>query len=137
MSRIQNLRVELDIDGNTIYPVEMGEFAPGGKDTFGEGVDGNLKYKFKTAQKEIGEVEVIVNKKADRVEYDILNKFAKSNLAKDVIVSGLNNIDVVEEKFLFLACQCAVDNRSKPDRKSSEPDTQKFILLPKDIVEVL
>ena len=136
MSRIQSLKREVEISGKTIYPNVIGAFPPGGKDVIGEHPDGNDTYSFKTGQKVIPTIEVVVNKKADRYEYDTLMDFANSNTPEDVFIKGRNNSGVEEETFCLTECLCAIDDNSGADRSNSDPDTQKFLLLPKNIVPV-
>ncbi len=134
--RAQKLRRELQIGDKTIYPLSMGPVPPGGKPVVGEATDGNLTYSFLTGQETIPTIEVVVNKKSDRTEYNLLREWAKAKTAQDVFVSGRNVVDIVEETICLVDCQCALDEPNAMDRKGSDPDTQKFILLPQDIDEV-
>lgn len=136
MARVRSLRREIDIDGSIIYPIEIDEFAPGGLDVLGDGVDGTTEYKFRTGQRQMGEVGVVVNRKSDMAEYDIMKNFADDNRSRDVFIVGRDENGNAAETFLFSDCDCAVAMGSKFDRKATDPDTQRFILLPHSIEEV-
>ena len=136
MARAQSLRRELDIDGSIIYPIEIDEFAPGGLDVMGDAQDGTIEYKFRTGQKQMGEVGVVVNKKTDMAEFDIMMNFANDNKVRDITVIGRDANGTAVETHLFSECDCAVGMGSSFDRSGTDPDTQRFVLLPQTIEEI-
>jgi hypothetical protein len=137
MARNTSWNVEIDVDGNIIHPVTLGEFSEGEEGRI-EVADGGRKYKIRDQIFNVDEVPLQINMKAKdaRFEYETMQAFVQSGLPRDVFVVFRDGAGVAQLTYLFQNCDCAYGKKNAFDRKSKSEDMKGYILLPDDIVEV-
>jgi len=132
MSRVQSLSYELQIDNDTIYPISIGEFASGGVQNTATAFDGDVEYDYITGIRKVEQIPIEINKKRDKLEYNVMENWCKSFESKDVTIVGRDPNGNAVEQTALLECQCSRDKGNTKDRGSKESEKAKYNLLPRD-----
>lgn len=135
MSRATSYNYEIEVDGKTIHPLELGEFGEGeeGRITI---QDGCIVYFTRNEIVTTREVPVAILIQENREYYNILHQWVKSKAIKDIFIIGRNSAGLAKATFLLTNCECAIISRSKFNRKSKTEDIQNFSIIPEYIEEV-
>ena len=145
MSRATSYNWEIEVNGNTIHPLEMSEFsegeegrietADGGGMGMGPGI--SRKYKVKDQVFNIGEIEVTILIQRHRAYYEVLQAWVVTGGIYDVFLIGRNSAGVAQMTFLLTNCECAMGKKNAFSRKSKTEDTKKYYLIPEFVEEVI
>lgn len=134
--RAQSRNWEVDIGGQVVYPIKLGDFAPGGVAGMLETTDGRDTYSVLSQNVKFDTVDMDVQITEGKRDYDIMEEFAGSAKVRDVFVRARDAQGKVSQSFMFSECQCARDKMNGFDPKSKTQDMRKYHLLPKTIEEI-
>ena len=133
-TRAITLTWKIEIGGHEFYPTEIDEFVVGGEPGSNTVRDGNKEYEAKNNIRKADKVGFVINKKRDKIDYDVCKNYDLAGKADDIFVSGEDASGTVVDTFLFESCEIGIEKKNKGDNSSTE--TQKFNLSPLEISEV-
>lgn len=135
MSRALSLNWELDIDGNTIEPLSLGEIGEGDEGRV-ETADGGVKYKVRDQIFVVDEIELMILIKKDKRDYNILQEVCKSGITRDIYAIGRDASGESIITYALVNCDVAMGKKSAFDRASKTVDTKKYYLIPEYVEEI-
>lgn len=135
MSRATSYNLEIKVDAETIHPMTLAEFSEGDEGKI-EVTDGNIKYKIRDQIYSIEEVEMEIYIHKDKRDYDVMQGWVKSGSPKDIHIIYRDGSGVAQLEFLFKGCDISFGKKNAFDRNSKAADSKKYVLIPKEIVEV-
>jgi hypothetical protein len=135
MGRATSYNLEVQVDGDVIHPMSFGEFCEGDEGRL-DVSDGDVKYKIRDQIFAIEEIEMEIYIHDDQEEYNIMQALVQSREPKDAFVVFRDGQGVAQLSYLFEATDFAYGKKNAFDRNSKTPDSKKYVLMPKNIVQI-
>jgi hypothetical protein len=135
MSRATSLNWELQVDGQIIHLLEIGEFGEGEEGRI-EVADGDRKYKIRDQIFNIDEIEITVLITRLREYYNILQNWCLSGETKDVFLVGRDSAHIPRMTFLLSETDLAMGKKNAFNRVSKEADKKKYWMIPYYVEEI-
>jgi hypothetical protein len=137
MARAYSLNWELQIDGQIIHPLEIGEFGEGEEGRI-KVADGSRKYSVRDQIFDIGEIPVTILMTRDRYEYDIMQAWSTSGVVKEtVILRGRDGQRNAMITYILSDVELAMGQHNAFNRDSKEVDKKKYVMLPFLVEEMI
>jgi hypothetical protein len=137
MARAYSLNWELEIDGQIIHPLEIGEFGEGEEGRI-KVADGSRKYSVRDQIFDIGEIPVTILMTRDRYEYDIMQAWSTSGVVKEtVILRGRDGQRNAMITYILSDVELAMGQHNAFNRDSKEVDKKKYVMLPFLVEEMI
>jgi hypothetical protein len=136
MARANSWNVEVEIDGQTIHPLELGELGEGEEGRI-KVADGSRAYQVRDQIFDIGEIMMKILVTSDRYEYDICQAWCTSGQSKNVYVIFRDSAKAARLTYLLTNTQLAMGKKNAFNRNSKEVDTKTYTMLPEYVEEVI
>lgn len=135
MARAVSWNWELEVDGQTIHPLEIGEFGEGEEGRI-EVADGDRKYKIRDQIYNIDEITLTILIKMDRYYYNIMQDWCVSGATKNVFLIARDSAKVAQMTLLCTNTQLAMGKHNAFNRQSKEADKKKYFMIPEYVEEI-